>query len=147
MTFASQTGTEIQEDLRPCSAAIPGCSTPSIPTCLICSGNERTDREVNPNGSQRDPGRPCTIHTGVDQAQRFNFVLGLRVDEINVNWSVSFLPIHCKDPDFVNWDADFRCILPRLDGENIGIFYFTQLQQRSLWSPSFKTEKYQQNML
>lgn len=84
---------EIHKELRPCSAAIPGCSTPSIPACLIWSGYERTNREVNPNGSQRGPGRPCTIHTSGDQAQRSNIVLGLLVDEINVNWSVSFLPI------------------------------------------------------
>lgn len=126
MTFASQRGMEIHKDLRPCSAAIPGCSTPSIPACVMCSGCERTNREVNPNGSQRGPGRPCTIHTGVDQVQRFNFDLGLLIDEINMNWSIIFSPYYSKDPVFVNWEVDFKCIVPGLHGQNIGMFYFTQ---------------------
>lgn len=50
--------------------------------------------------AQRGPGRPCTIHTAVDQVQRSNFVLGLLADEINVNWSVSFSPILLQGSSF-----------------------------------------------
>lgn len=126
MTSASQRGTEIHKHLRPHSAAIPECSTPSILACLMCLGCERTNREVNTNGSQRGPGRPCTIHPGVDQVQRSNFVLGLLVDELNLNWSVSFSPYYCMGAVFLSLEVDFRCIFPGLQGQHVGIFYFMQ---------------------
>lgn len=66
------------------------------------------NREVNPNVSQRCPGRPCAIHTGVDQVQSSNFGLGLLVNEINVNWSVSFLPILLQGSSFCQLGSWFQ---------------------------------------
>lgn len=124
MTCASQRGTEIHKDLRPCSAAIPGCSAPSIPACLICSGCERTNREIDSNGSERSWQ---TLHNSYRWGSSAEILFwGLLVDEINVNWSVSFSPYHCKSPVFLIWEVDLRCTVPELHGQHIGIFYFTQ---------------------